>query len=80
MPEVTVLAESCKGVEDCGLCMEVCPENLFAAAELANARGYLPASVANVAACTSCEACMRICPDFAVIVTKGKKPKEANHG
>ena len=80
MSRVTVLAESCKGVEDCGLCMEVCPENLFAPAETANARGYLPAAIADMASCTNCEACMRICPDFAVIVTKDKKSKEANHG
>lgn len=80
MPNITVLAESCKGVEDCGLCMEVCPEELFMPATQSNTRGYLPASVADAAACTACEACMRICPDFAVIVTKDKKSKEGHRG
>ncbi|MDR2695664.1 MAG: 4Fe-4S dicluster domain-containing protein [Deltaproteobacteria bacterium] len=81
MPSVTVLAESCKGVEDCGLCMEVCPEELFAPSNAANSRGYLPSINSNEAACTGCESCMRICPDFAVIVKKkSAKEKETDHG
>ncbi|MDR1659464.1 MAG: ferredoxin family protein [Desulfovibrio sp.] len=80
MASITVFPESCKGVEDCGLCMEVCPKNLFAAAAEANSRGYLPAAGTDEALCTGCEACMHICPDFAVIVEKDLKPKEADHG
>ncbi|MDR1777998.1 MAG: ferredoxin family protein [Desulfovibrio sp.] len=68
MSRVTVLAESCKGVEDCGLCLEECPADVFEPAGQSNARGYLPAFAAREDACTGCEACMRICPDFAVIV------------
>ena len=81
MPKATVIVadELCKGVEDCGLCVEVCPENVFAAAETGNARGYVPSAVADAAACTGCEACMRICPDFAVIVEQDKQSKEAKH-
>lgn len=80
MAYVTILPESCKGVEDCGLCMEVCPKDLFAAAEKANSRGYLPSAITDQDACTGCQACQFICPDFAIVVEKTKKTKEASNG
>ena len=80
MASVTILTESCKGVEDCGLCMEVCPKDLFMAAKDANSRGYLPSSITDEAACIGCSACMYTCPDFAIVVTKTKKSKEAANG
>ena len=80
MASVTILTESCKGVEDCGLCMEVCPKDLFAAATDANSRGYLTSAIADGAACIGCSACMHTCPDFAIVVTKTKKSKEAANG
>ncbi len=80
MASVTILTESCKGVEDCGLCMEVCPKDLFTAAQQANARGYMPAAISDMPACTGCQACMHVCPDFAIVVEKDKKSKEAAHG
>lgn len=80
MAHVTILTEACKGVEDCGLCMEVCPKNLFAAEDKANSRGYLPSAVTDQKACTGCQTCMFICPDFAIVVEKGKTSKEAANG
>ena len=81
MASVTILTESCKGVEDCGLCMEVCPKDLFAAADKANSRGYLPSAFAGRnTACIGCEACMVTCPDFAIVVVKNKKGKEEADG
>ena len=80
MSSVTILTESCKGVEDCGLCMEVCPKDLFAAADKANSRGYLPSAFTGKASCTGCEACMVTCPDFAIVVAKTSKGKEAANG
>jgi 2-oxoglutarate ferredoxin oxidoreductase subunit delta len=77
---VTILAESCKGVEDCALCLEVCPKNLFAAADKANSRGYLPSTISDQSACTGCRACMFICPDFAIVVEKGATSKEESDG
>lgn len=76
---VTIFAESCKGVEDCGLCMEVCPVGLFAPADTPNARGYIPAALTDAAACTGCGRCMRTCPDFALVVERIKE-KEVSHG
>ena len=80
MASVTILTESCKGVEDCGLCMEVCPKDLFVPADKANSRGYLPSAITDETACIGCEACMHICPDFAIVVVKPKTSKEAAHG
>lgn len=80
MASVTILTESCKGVEDCGLCMEVCPKDLFVAADKANSRGYLPSAISDQSLCTGCQACMFTCPDFAVIAVKSKTSKEAANG
>jgi len=77
---VTILTESCKGVEDCGLCMDACPKNLFTAATDANSRGYIFSAITDEAACIGCAACMHTCPDFAIVVTKTKKSKEAANG
>lgn len=77
---VTILTESCKGVEDCGLCMEVCPKDLFVMADKANSRGYLPSAISDQNACTGCQACHFICPDFAIVVVKTNKTKEASNG
>lgn len=80
MVNVTILSESCKGVEDCGLCMEVCPKDLFTAADKANSKGYLPSAVTDQDACIGCLACMVTCPDFAIVAAKSKRSKEAANG
>ena len=80
MASVTILTESCKGVEDCGLCIEVCPKDLFTAAGKANSRGYMPSAIRDEAACIGCEACMMTCPDFAIVVLKSPTTKEAANG
>lgn len=80
MASVTILTESCKGVEDCGLCMEVCPKELFVATDKANSRGYLPSAISDQGDCIGCQACMFTCPDFAIVVVKSKTSKEAANG
>lgn len=77
MASVTVLAESCNGVEDCGLCIEVCPKDLFSAAGNANSRGCLTSAIVNQAACLGCQACMLTCPAFAIVVVEDDQAKEA---
>ena len=67
---VGVVRESCKGVEDCGLCLEVCPKDVLAAGTETNARGYLPPKVVHPEACVGCGMCMRTCPDYAMVVEK----------
>ena len=42
MQKVTLFPQSCKGMEDCGICTFVCPKSLFVASEEMNEAGYLP--------------------------------------
>ena len=56
----------CKGTEGCGLCMDVCREEVLGAAESLSARGVHPAEVVNPERCTGCELCVLHCPDLAI--------------
>jgi 2-oxoglutarate ferredoxin oxidoreductase subunit delta len=68
---VTIIHEACKGTEDCGICIFVCPKDLFEASDQMNASGYIPPRLRNVEDCVACQNCMVYCPDFA-IVAEGK--------
>ena len=70
MPKVTIFSQSCKGVDDCGICAFVCPENLFKACRQMNDAGYHPPEITDPGACTGCQNCMIYCPDFAIAVEK----------
>lgn len=79
MPTITVLEQSCKGVEDCGICTFVCPESLFKSSERINSAGYVPPKVEGQEKCTGCRNCMIYCPDFSIVVdrdSKGPTPAE----
>lgn len=70
MGNITILNNSCKGVEDCGICIFVCPKGLFQACDQMNELGYLPPELKDEAECTGCQNCMIYCPDFAILVEK----------
>ena len=70
MAKVTVLEQSCKGVEDCGICTFVCPESLFRASGKMNNAGYVPPQIDGLDKCTGCRNCMIYCPDFSIVVEK----------
>ena len=36
MSKITIFSETCKGVDDCGICAHVCPEQLFEACKEMN--------------------------------------------
>jgi len=76
MPEIAISRNACKGVEDCGICVAVCPKQLFEPSDQMNERGYLPPRVIDEKPCTVCLNCMLSCPDMAIVVTKKKKSKE----
>jgi 2-oxoglutarate ferredoxin oxidoreductase subunit delta len=70
MPKITILRQSCKGIEDCGICRFVCPKHLFEESKELNEAGYLPPEIKDESLCTACENCMIYCPDFAIVVEK----------
>ena len=79
MAEVTIYQELCKGVEECGICIEGCPKKLFSPSENLNRKGYKPPRVEKPEACTQCQNCMVYCPDLAIAVEpkkSGKGPKK----
>ena len=74
MSKVTIFSESCKGVDDCGICKYVCPRDLFQACKEMNEAGYFPPEIKDESECTACRNCMLYCPDFAINVEKQTDP------
>jgi 2-oxoglutarate ferredoxin oxidoreductase subunit delta len=72
LAEIRIFRDLCKGVEECGICIEMCPKKLFRPSKGLNPKGYRPPEVTEITACTGCENCMIFCPDLAIAV-KGKK-------
>jgi 2-oxoglutarate ferredoxin oxidoreductase subunit delta len=70
MAKVDIFTESCKGMDDCGICRFVCPKDLFQACKEMNAAGYYPPEINDESECTGCQNCMICCPDFAIAVEK----------
>ena len=77
MAEVTIYEDLCKGVEECGICVAVCPKKLFSPADHLNRKGYKPPRVEKLEACTQCQNCMIYCPDLAIAVEPKKSGKGA---
>ncbi|MBU1206371.1 MAG: ferredoxin family protein [Proteobacteria bacterium] len=75
MPEIRIYRELCKGVEECGICREVCPKKLFSPSKSLNRKGYRPPQVTQREACTQCQNCMIYCPDLAIAVEHRKAGK-----
>jgi 2-oxoglutarate ferredoxin oxidoreductase subunit delta len=70
MAKVYVIEESCKGTDDCGICLTVCPKGLFEPSGRMNQAGYIPPRVTDMAECTGCQSCMIYCPDMALVAEK----------
>jgi len=78
MLRINILAQSCKGIEGCGICVHVCPQNLFEVCKQMNQFGYYPPEITDMGDCTGCLNCMICCPDFALVVEtdEDKRSKE----
>ena len=72
MSGITIFKNTCKGVEDCGICIFVCPKDVYETSEEMNELGYMPPRVAHEDACNVCMNCMISCPDMAIVVDKKK--------
>ena len=80
MAKVDIFTESCKGMDDCGICNFVCPKDLFQACTEMNSAGYYPPEITDESECTGCQNCMICCPDFAIVAQKetDQESKEEN--
>ena len=66
-----IASERCKG---CELCITACPHAALALDErVVNRLGYHPVRLIDVAACTSCVICARVCPDAVFTVYAPRK-------
>jgi len=72
MSGITIFKNTCKGVEDCGICIFVCPKDVYESSDEMNELGYMPPRVAHEDACNVCMNCMISCPDMAIVVDKKK--------
>ncbi len=65
MAKVEIEIERCKG---CGLCVEVCPEQVLEIGREINLSGYQHVVVVQAEACIGCCRCAEMCPDTALAV------------
>lgn len=75
MAEIRIYRELCKGVEECGICVEMCPQKLFEPSGNLNPKGYRPPRISKPETCTQCQNCMIYCPDLAIVVEPKKRRK-----
>jgi 2-oxoglutarate ferredoxin oxidoreductase subunit delta len=74
---VSVNGQLCKGADGCGLCVALCPKDVFKVADRLTARGVRLPVVERITACTRCGNCMIYCPDMAVVVRLDEVPEAA---
>lgn len=77
MPKIYILREACKGVEDCGICRFICPNDVLGTSDVLNRKGFFPPEVVDEDACNQCGNCMIFCPDMAIVVEERKERKAA---
>lgn len=69
---IYLIPERCKG---CQICIRLCPRNVLQASEQINAKGYHIPQIApgKETACTLCDFCAMVCPEFAIYTQKGEE-------
>jgi 2-oxoglutarate ferredoxin oxidoreductase subunit delta len=80
MPKPVVISINenlCKGADSCGICLALCPKDVFKIAERLTARGIRLPRVEKVTACTMCDNCVIYCPDMAIVVRLQEVPEAA---
>jgi 2-oxoglutarate ferredoxin oxidoreductase subunit delta len=80
LARVTVFRQACKGVDDCGICIFVCPKHLYRASEQMNDAGYVPTEHKDETKCVGCLNCMIYCPDFAIVVERDRDESGLEEG
>lgn len=73
--EIYVDESLCKGTDGCGLCMHVCPKNVYDRSSRLTPKGIRPPEPVRAGECTACKLCVMYCPDLAIVV-EGKEKSE----
>ena len=74
---VMINVDRCKG---CGFCIAFCPTEVLETSESFTPRGYHPPRVVDLKACTTCDFCRLICPEFAIFSVRAKREKPQEEG
>ncbi len=71
---VTIIDDFCKG---CGFCVDYCPKKVYEFSGEMNRKGHRLPRPVRAEDCTECGLCDLYCPDFAILVEKKKRKKNA---
>ncbi len=74
---ISINERFCKGADGCGICLALCPKDVFKIAERLTSRGIRPPQVDKITACTNCGNCVIYCPDMAIVVRLDEVPEAA---
>ena len=78
-PVIFVNEDLCKGVDGCGLCMHVCPKDVFEKSNRLTDRGIKAPEPVRPGMCTACKLCVIYCPDLAIVIEKAENKKGRRH-
>ena len=65
-----------KYCQGCGICINVCPKNIFQLSNIRSERGYLMPEVVNEENCIECGLCEKLCPDMCIDIEKKDRVKK----
>ena len=68
--KITIIADYCKGGEDCDECIRFCPEKVLEQGKIPNEKGFFPPVLIDEAKCTVCGKCQLYCSENAIFVEK----------
>ncbi|MFC1606621.1 ferredoxin family protein [Candidatus Latescibacterota bacterium] len=58
----------CKGVDGCGLCINICPKKVYRKSDTLSGKGVYPPVPVYADNCNGCELCMMYCPDLVLVI------------
>ncbi len=67
MAKIKLNQKWCKG---CGLCIEICPKNIYDREPKVSTKGFREIVIKNPELCSQCMLCELLCPDLAITIEK----------